>query len=205
MRSVGLCLSLSGAALALWIGIPIVAAADSLAESARGQIGKTVLYDPAYRRIAFPNGDVPEDRGVCTDVVIRALRAARGYDLQARLNADIREASGRAYPKIWGFARVDANIDHRRVPNLQTFFRRRGWEIPISAMASDYRPSDLVTQRLPGNLPHIAIVSDRSAPSGRPLVIHNIGSGAREEDTLFAYPITGHYRLPLTADPKRPR
>lgn len=177
MRSVGLYASLSGSALALWIGLPTLAAADPLVDAARGQIGRTVLYDPAYRRIAFPNGDVPEDRGVCTDVVIRALRTVHGYDLQARLNADIR-AAGADYPRIWGLAGADANIDHRRVPNLQVFFRRRGWDVPVSAAAGDYRPGDLVTQRLPGNLPHIAIVSDRSAPGGRPLVIHNIGSGA---------------------------
>lgn len=166
----------------------------SFVAAARAQVGKTVLYDPAYRRIAFPNGDVPEDRGVCTDVVIRALRSAYGYDLQRELNTDIRRKPA-AYPKRWGLMSADSNIDHRRVPNLQVFFRRRGWEKPVTQGARDYRAGDLVTQMLPGNLPHIAIVSDRLSAEGRPLMLHNIGAGAREEDTLFAFPITGHYRF----------
>lgn len=171
------------------------AAAHPLVQAAREQIGKTLVYDPAYRKIAFPNGDVPEDRGVCTDVVIRALRTVYAYDLQARVNGDIR-SNFEIYPKAWGLGRADPNIDHRRVPNLQVFFQRRGWEVPVTAQPGDYQPGDLITQRLPGNLPHVAIVSDRLATHGGPLVIHNIGRGTREEDTLFAFPITGHYRLP---------
>ncbi|MBB3900835.1 DUF1287 domain-containing protein [Methylobacterium brachythecii] len=162
--------------------------------AARAQIGKTLIYDPAYQRIAFPNGDVPEERGVCTDVVIRALRVAYGYDLQRELNADIRKKPS-AYPRRWGLRGADTNIDHRRVPNQQAFFRRKGWELPVTQEPKDYRAGDLVTQMLPGTLPHIAIVSDRVSADGRPLVIHNIGAGAREEDTLFAFPITGHYRF----------
>lgn len=162
--------------------------------AARAQVGKTVIYDPAYKRIAFPNGDVAEDRGVCSDVVIRALRSAYGYDLQRELNTDIRKEPS-AYPRRWGLNAADSNIDHRRVPNQQVFFRRKGWEKPVTQEAKDYRAGDLVTQMLPGNLPHIVIVSDRSSPVGTPFVVHNIGAGAREEDTLFAFPITGHYRF----------
>jgi uncharacterized protein YijF (DUF1287 family) len=164
-----------------------------LVDAARAQIGVTVRYDPAYVQLAFPGGDVPADRGVCTDVVIRAYRATHGFDLQQAVNADM-QAHFSAYPRQWGLRRPDRNIDHRRVPNLQVFFQRKGQRLPVSADAA-YRPGDLVTQMLPGNLPHIAIVSDRKSAAGVPLVIHNIGDGAREEDSLSRFPITGHYRF----------
>lgn len=165
----------------------------ALAIAARRQIGVTVGYDPAYTRIAYPGGDVPESRGVCTDVVIRALRSQR-IDLQQRVHEDMR-AHFATYPQKWGLRGPDSNIDHRRVPNLQTWFARQGWSVAVSDRAEDYRAGDLVTWMLPGNLPHIGIVSERKTLlRGVPLIIHNIGRGAREEDILFDHKITGHYR-----------
>ncbi len=160
-----------------------------LVSAARDQVGRTLVYDPRYEKLAYPMGDVPIERGVCTDVVIRAFRS-QGIDLQRLVHEDMRGHFG-AYPQSWGLKRPDANIDHRRVPNLATFFKRRG----LALEPRDYRAGDLVTWMLPGNLPHIGIVSDRTDPaSGRPLIVHNIGAGAREEDMLAAYPVTGHFR-----------
>ena len=139
----------------------------------------------------FPGGDVPIDRGVCTDVIVRAYRSI-GVDLQLLVNQDMRKAFP-AYPRKWGLSRPDPNIDHRRVENLAVFFVRHGQSLPITKEATDYRPGDLVTWRLPDGHPHIGIVSDRSA-DGRPLLVHNIGAGAKVEDILFAFTITGHYR-----------
>jgi uncharacterized protein len=164
-------------------------------EAARKQLGVTVTYDPAYVGLAYPQGDVPRDRGVCTDVLIRALRDASGLDLQKAVHEDMK-AHFSAYPKIWGLTKPDKNIDHRRVPNLQTYFKRTGASLPVSQKTGDYQAGDIVTSMLPGNLPHIMIVSDRKTPVGVPLVIHNIGRGTQEEDCLFRYPLTGHYRLP---------
>ncbi|NOT89039.1 MAG: DUF1287 domain-containing protein [Lysobacter sp.] len=172
---------------------PVAPRGVALAIAARRQIGVTIRYDPAYTRIAYPGGDVPEARGVCTDVVIRALRT-RGVDLQQRVHEDMR-AHFAAYPQKWGLRGPDSNIDHRRVPNLQTWFARQGWSVAVTDRAADYRAGDLVTWMLPGNLPHIGIVSERKTMlRGVPLVIHNIGRGTREDDILFAYEITGHYR-----------
>jgi uncharacterized protein len=167
------------------------AAAQRLVAGAYGQIGVTLRYDPSYRRIAFPGGDVPLERGVCSDVIVRAYRAI-GVDLQRLVNEDMR-GDFAAFPQLWGLAQADANIDHRRVPNLATYFARHGGRLAVSAEAKDYRPGDVVTWRLPGNLAHIGLVADRSV-DGRPLVIHNIGAGAQLEDVLFAFAITGHYR-----------
>jgi uncharacterized protein YijF (DUF1287 family) len=164
-----------------------------LVAAAFEQTRQATRYDGAYRRIPYPMGDVPADVGVCTDVVIRAYRAV-GVDLQQRVHEDMRAAFS-AYPKAWGLSRPDPNIDHRRVPNLQRYFIRRGTARPRSPNPADYQPGDLVTWMLPGNLPHIGVVSDRRSPDGRrPLIVHNIGRGPQVEDMLFAYPITGHYR-----------
>jgi uncharacterized protein YijF (DUF1287 family) len=191
-------LSFKTKCLLLALGVMLAAASAAapapLVEAARAQIGVTVRYDPAYVRLAFPGGDVPADRGVCTDVVIRAYRAAYGLDLQKAVNADM-QARFSAYPKQWGMRQPDSNIDHRRVPNLQVFFQRKGQSLPAGADAAAYRPGDLVTQMLPGALPHIAIVSDRKSATGIPLVIQNIGRGVHEDDSLFGFPITGHYRF----------
>jgi uncharacterized protein len=171
--------------------------AAALISAAEAQVGVTLSYDPAYRRIAFPGGDVPRASGVCTDVIIRAYRDAFGFDLQHAVNADMRRNFS-AYPKNWSMVRADSNIDHRRVPNLRTYFRRRGAEMPVSENAPGYLPGDVVTQNLPGNLAHIALVSNKpNADQSRPLVIHNIGGGAQIEDTLFAFEITGRYRFPV--------
>ena len=173
--------------------IPVTPHGVALAAAARRQIGVTVRYDPAYVRLSYPGGDVPASRGVCTDVVIRALRTQR-IDLQQRVHEDMR-AHFAEYPQKWGLRAADSNIDHRRVPNLQTWFERQGWSLPVTSRAADYRAGDLVTWMLPGNLPHIGIVSDRKTMSGgTPLIIHNIGRGTREEDILFDHRMTGHYR-----------
>lgn len=164
-----------------------------LITAARKQIGVTLSYDPAYTRLAFPNGDVPRSVGVCTDVIIRAYRDAFGIDLQLLINEDMKRDFSR-YPKRWGLKTTDRNIDHRRVPNLQTFLERRRAKLAVTGNAEDWRPGDIVTSLVGGTLPHIGIVSDKRAPSGRPFIIHNIGHGTREEDVLFAYQITGHYR-----------
>jgi len=166
---------------------------ERVVAAAVAQTGRPVRYDGSYRRIAYPGGDVPADVGVCTDLVVRAYRAV-GVDLQQRVHEDMSRAF-RAYPQQWGLPGPDANIDHRRVPNLQAYFRRRGTEIAIGRDARDYRTGDLVTWMLPGNLPHIGLVTgQRTADGQRPLVVHNIGRGPEVEDMLFAFPITGHYR-----------
>ncbi|SEE05484.1 DUF1287 domain-containing protein [Pseudomonas anguilliseptica] len=167
---------------------------DALVTAAREQVGVTLSYDPAYRRLSYPNGDVPLNTGVCTDVVIRALRK-QGLDLQQAVHQDMR-ANFRLYPKNWGLSRPDSNIDHRRVPNLMTWFKRQGWALALGQDAERYRPGDIVTWDLGGGLTHIGIISDRQAGSGVPLVLHNIGRGTQEEDILFSFKITGHYRIP---------
>jgi len=166
---------------------------QQLVAAARKQVGVTVAYDPNYTKIAFPMGDVPRERGVCTDVIVRAYRDALGVDLQALVNRDMR-GNFKAYPHNWGLPGPDASIDHRRVPNLQTFFARQGASLPVTTAKADYLPGDVVSQMLPGHLPHIVIVSDEKGATGAPLVIHNIGRGAKEEDSLFEYEVTGHYR-----------
>ncbi len=164
-----------------------------IAQAARSQIGKTTHYDPAYVGLAYPGGDVPIDRGVCTDVVIRALRDALGMDLQKLVHEDMQRAFSH-YPKNWGLKRPDRNIDHRRVPNLRTYFKRSGYSIDVSKKAEDHLPGDIVTCTV-GGRPHIMIVSDKKTSRGVPLVIHNIGAGTQEENRLFDFPITGHYRI----------
>jgi uncharacterized protein len=165
--------------------------AERLVAAAYAQIGVTRVYDPSYRRIAFPGGDVPLERGVCSDVVVRAYRGI-GIDLQRLVNDDMRRHFA-DYPHLWGLAGPDPNIDHRRVANLAAFFARRGGKLAVSAAAEDYRPGDIVTWRLPGGLAHTGLIADRRV-DGRPLVVHNIGAGAQLEDVLFAFEITGHYR-----------
>ena len=168
--------------------------ANSIVGAARSQIGVTVSYDPAYVALSYPGGDLPREKGVCSDVVIRALREGKKMDLQKLVHEDMK-ANFAKYPKIWGLRRTDRNIDHRRVPNLRTYFKRKGCAVPVTKKPGDYQPGDLVTCTVPPNLPHIMIVSDRRSSRGVPLVIHNIGRGAREENVLFTYPLTGHYRL----------
>ncbi|PZQ22524.1 MAG: DUF1287 domain-containing protein [Sphingopyxis macrogoltabida] len=185
----GLCLGalgLPGRALA-------ATAAERLVAAARRQVGVTLAYDPAYTVLPFPNGDVDRARGVCTDVVIRAYRDALGLDLQALVNADMKGDFG-AYPKNWGLRGADRNIDHRRVPNLATFWTRQRARLPVSRDPADWRPGDIFTAMTGGRFPHTGIVSDRRSAAGVPLILHNIGRGTREEDALFAHPLTGRFR-----------
>lgn len=166
---------------------------DALVSAAKRQIGVTVQYDPRYEKLSYPGGDVPIERGVCTDVVVRAYRVL-GIDLQKLVHEDM-SAAWRAYPNPWKLKGTDKNIDHRRVPNLATFFGRHGSTLPASSKGSDYKPGDIVTWMVPPRLPHIGIVAGEKSATGVPLVIHNIGSGTRMEDVLFGFPITGHYRF----------
>ncbi|HYJ84300.1 MAG TPA: DUF1287 domain-containing protein [Allosphingosinicella sp.] len=174
---------------------PAPGKAGKLIAAARAQVGVTTRYDSAYTRLAFPGGDVPRERGVCTDVVIRAYRDALGLDLQALVNADMRSAFA-AYPGIWGLRGPDRNIDHRRVPNLRTWLKRKGAALPVPAGASGWRPGDIFTSLVDGRSPHIGLVSDRRGPNGW-LILHNIGAGTREEEGLLSWPITGRYRWSL--------
>lgn len=167
---------------------------QGLVDAAREQTRHRVVYDGAYQRIAYPMGDVAADRGVCTDVIIRAYRSL-GVDLQQLVHEDMKANFAR-YPNHWGLTRPDSNIDHRRVPNLQTYFKWHGGSFGVSRAVEQYQPGDLVTWMLPGNLPHIGLVSTRRSADGeRPLIIHNIGAGPQEEDALHVAPITGHYRF----------
>lgn len=188
----------------LWASAAVAGTDDRIAKvlvAAHAQVGVTTTYDPAYRRIGFPGGDVPADRGVCSDVVVRAWRAA-GIDLQREVNRDMRKDFA-AYPRTWRMSRPDPNIDHRRVPNLETWLRRQGSAITPGVDPADYRAGDLVTWRLERGQPHIGIVSDRrSADGARPLIVHNVGAGAVVEDVLLRWPPVGHFRyFPLPATP----
>lgn len=176
---------------------------EKLSAAAIARASLTVRYDSAYVRIPYPNGDVPANTGVCTDEVIRSYRAL-GIDLQKEVHEDMKENFS-AYPnqRRWRLAHTDTNIDHRRVPNLQVFFSRKGESLPISDRAADYLPGELVTWDLGGGIPHIGIVVNQKSPAtGRYVVEHNIGAGPRIEDSLFSWRITGHYRY---FGPSRPR
>lgn len=165
----------------------------NLAAAALELTKKDVIYDPSYFSISYPNGDVPSNKGVCTDVIIRGYRAL-GIDLQKEVHEDMKVAFEK-YPKNWGLTRTDRNIDHRRVPNLMTFFERHGTSIIISLNPNDYLPGDVVSWRLEGGLYHIGFVVDKKSKDGkRPMIVHNIGSGQVLEDVLFRYRIIGHYR-----------
>lgn len=181
-----------------FLGCAPPARADNLdiVAAARKQVGVTVAYDGGYELLDYPGGDVPIERGVCTDVIVRALRSARSLDLQKVMHEDI-VAHRDAYPhrRRWGNAAPDANIDHRRVPNQMVWFKRQGWSRPTGTEPSAYLPGDVVAWNLGGGILHIGIVSDRKAVTGVPLVIHNIGAGTREDDILFRFSIIGHYRL----------
>jgi len=171
-------------------------AVSPIVKAARSQVGKTVMYDPAYVGLKYPGGDVPIEKGVCTDVVIRALRDSLNMDLQKLVHEDMKTSFSK-YPKIWGLKKTDRNIDHRRVPNLKCFFKRKGYSLPVSRKKEDFLPGDIVTCTVGRNRPHIMIVSERMTNSGVPLVIHNIGSGTKEENRLFDFPMTGHYRIKI--------
>ena len=174
--------------------VQLPAPSNAIVDAARAQIGVTVSYDPAYVPLDYPGGDIPRHKGVCTDVVIRALRQGKGMDLQKLVHEDMK-SHFMAYPAIWGLRRTDRNIDHRRVPNLRVYFQRKGYLLPPTRKSTNYQPGDLITCTVPPNRPHIMIVSNRRDRHGVPLVIHNIGRGTREEGYLLKYPHTGHYRI----------
>jgi uncharacterized protein YijF (DUF1287 family) len=197
----GICPRAMRLLLLLFLLVALTAAQAELPEpvrkllvAARAQIGVTTTYDPAYVVLTYPDGDVSEDRGVCTDVVIRAFRKL-GLDLQKLVHEDMARHFEK-YPKRWGLKKPDKNIDHRRVPNLMKFFERQGKSRAISKKPEDYQPGDLVTCIVPPNLPHIMIVTDVPSPSdpARMQIIHNIGAGAQLEDRLFDFEITGVFR-----------
>ena len=163
-----------------------------LADSTLTLTKQTVHYDPSYVRMAYPNGDVPANQGVCTDVIIRAYRKM-GIDLQKEVHEDMK-ANFDKYPKKWGLSAPDKNIDHRRVPNLMTFFTRHGTVKKISQNASDYSPGDIVCWNLGAQVTHIGIVvNQKSADGQRYMIVHNIGGGQVMEDCLFSFTIIGHY------------
>lgn len=166
-----------------------------LVDAALERLNHKVTYDGSYRKISFPGGDVPNDIGVCTDVVIRAYRKL-GIDLQEQVHRDMLIGFSQ-YPNLskWNLIRPDTNIDHRRVLNLRVFFTRQGAALPISTDSNDYLPGDIVTWDIMPNMPHIGIVSHIvSKDKTRPLIVHNIGKGPKLEDILFTMRITGHYR-----------
>lgn len=165
---------------------------EKLSDAALSLTKDQVRYDPSYVNIKYPNGDVPANTGVCTDVIIRGYRKL-GIDLQKEVHEDMR-ANFSKYPKNWGLKSTDTNIDHRRVPNLQTFFTRHGQKLTVTKNGRDYKPGDIVTWMLKGNLPHIGIVVNKKGTSGNYMIVHNIGSGQNLEDCLFDYTIDGHYR-----------
>ncbi|CCN36470.1 conserved hypothetical protein [Vibrio nigripulchritudo SO65] len=171
------------------------ASPNELVDAAMERTEHFVIYDGSYVSIPYPNGDVAPNKGVCTDVIIRSYRTL-DIDLQKRVHEDIK-AHFEQYPskRIWGLSRPDKNIDHRRVPNLQAYFKRHGESLRVSQKGTNYKPGDIVTWMLPGNLPHIGIVVDQRSEDGeRPLIVHNIGFGPKMDDMLFDYQITGHYR-----------
>ena len=163
-----------------------------LSDSALELTKQKVTYDPAYFKIDYPNGDIPSNKGVCTDVVIRAYRKL-GIDLQKEVHEDIK-ANFRKYPQKWGLSGPDKNIDHRRVPNLMTFFERNGEVKPITNNLTDYLPGDIVCWDLGGGITHIGIVVDKKSSDGtRNLIVHNIGGGQVLADCIFEFKIIGHY------------
>lgn len=175
------------------VGVEVKATLRPVIDSALAQTGQTVLYDPAYVKLAYPGGDLPIERGVCADVIVRAFRKG-GVDLQKEVHEDMARDFA-AYPRRWGLKAPDTNIDHRRVPNLMTYFKRRGKSLPVTTNAKDYEPGDVVAWDLGGGLLHIGIVVNLQArDSERYYIVHNIGAGARLEDVLFSWRQIGHYR-----------
>ncbi len=165
---------------------------ERLSEAAIELTTQNVAYDPSYFSIAYPNGDIPSDKGVCTDVIIRAYRTL-GTDLQKEVHEDMK-ANFNKYPKNWGLSGTDKNIDHRRVPNLMVFFSRHGMVKPITNNSVDYLPGDIVCWNLGGGTTHIGlVVNNKSADDRRYLIVHNIGGGQVLADCLFDYKIIGHY------------
>ncbi|MEO7976292.1 DUF1287 domain-containing protein [Flavobacterium sp.] len=167
---------------------------DKLSEAAISIIDPSIDYDPAYFSIKYPNGDIPPNKGVCTDVVIRTYRKL-DIDLQKEVHEDM-IVNFSKYPNLkkWGMTKTDTNIDHRRVPNLEVFFERRGTKLPVSEDPKDYKTGEIVTWMINGKLPHIGIITNKKSEDGkRNLIVHNVGGGQVLEDCLFEYKIVGHY------------
>jgi uncharacterized protein YijF (DUF1287 family) len=181
---------------AAYHGAPVkrdAAFSHALSDAALARTRAVVRYEAAYVPISYPNGDVPADTGVCSDEVIRSYRAL-GVDLQQDVHRDM-AAAFEAYPKLWGLARPDPNIDHRRVPNLMTFFSRHGATLPVTGDPRDYAPGDLVVWVLSNGLLHIGVVVEpRSADGLRPLIVHNIGEGPKLEDAFDVGTRVAHFR-----------
>ena len=168
-------------------------ALKAIIDGAVDQVGKTTGYDPSYQKLDYPNGDVPIETGVCSDVIVRAFRKG-GIDLQKEVHEDMKDNFS-AYPTKWGLRGPDSNIDHRRVPNLMTYFARKGKSLPSVAGSENFLPGDIVTWDLGTGTDHVGmVVNVWYKPSQRYLIVHNIGAGTRMEDVLFAWTITGHYR-----------
>lgn len=165
---------------------------EKLAAAAISIVDPTIVYTPNYVSIKYPNGDVPAKTGVCTDVVIRTYRKL-GIDLQKEVHEDMK-ANFSKYPTKWGLKKTDTNIDHRRVPNLETFFSRKGQKLSVSQNPDDYKTGDMVTWMINGKLPHIGIITNKKSPDGNPMIVHNVGGGQVLEDCLFSYEIVGHYK-----------
>ena len=166
-----------------------------LSDAALSIIDPNVIYDPSYFGIKYPNGDIPKNKGVCTDVIIRAYRKL-GIDLQKEVHEDMKSHFSK-YPNLkkWGMTKTDTNIDHRRVPNLEIFFERKGKKLPVSKNASDYKTGEIVTWLINNKLPHIGIVTNKKSADGkRNLIVHNVGNGQVLEDCLFKYKIVGHFK-----------
>lgn len=169
--------------------------AEKLSQAAISIIDPSIDYDPAYFKIEYPNGDVPKNKGVCTDVIIRSYRILN-IDLQKEVHEDMIENFS-LYPNLkkWGMTKTDTNIDHRRVPNLEVFFERKGTKLPITQNGKDYKTGELVTWMINDKLPHIGIVTNKKSKDGkRNLIVHNVGGGQVLEDCLFEYKIVGHFK-----------
>lgn len=166
-----------------------------LSDAAIAIINPNIIYDPSYFAIKYPNGDVPKNKGVCTDVIIRAYRKL-GIDLQKEVHEDMKSHFS-LYPNLkkWGMTKTDSNIDHRRVPNLEIFFERKGTKLVVSKNANDYKTGEIVTWMINNKLPHIGIITNRKSTDGkRNLIVHNVGNGQVLEDCLFSYTIVGHFK-----------
>lgn len=169
--------------------------AEKLSNAAISIIDPSIDYDPAYFSIEYPNGDVPKNKGVCTDVIIRSYRKL-GIDLQKEVHEDMIENFSK-YPNLekWGMTKTDTNIDHRRVPNLEIFFERNGQKLSVTQDPKDYKTGEIVTWLINNKLPHIGIVTSKKSSDGkRNLIVHNVGNGQVLQDCLFEYKIVGHYR-----------
>lgn len=169
---------------------------EKLSNAAIQIIDKEVIYTPNYVKLKYPNGDVPAKTGVCTDVIIRAYRKLN-IDLQKEVHEDM-VANFTKYPNLkkWGLKTTDKNIDHRRVPNLEVFFSRKGKTLSITQNANDYKTGEIVTWMINDKLPHIGIITHLKSNNGkRNLIVHNVGGGQVLEDCLFNYTIVGHFQF----------